>query len=211
MEMFMTSSGLERVARQVTGATAPLWPSIALGLLAVFGTIGGALGGQWLAARRDDQRWTREAKREELRWEQERLRERDRFSHEAKLQWREQRREAYVTFISVLNVNLETIIEAAGAIPAIGAVSQETQWEVNASHQAIRDAAAVIEIVSSAPVRAATKSLLAAVREIIRDIRDAVDDTEREDEESTAVQFTQTRAKLMDEIRHELVIDVESR
>lgn len=45
-----------------------------LGMLAVLGTVGGAWGGQWIAARSDDKRWKRELDREKTRWKRERER-----------------------------------------------------------------------------------------------------------------------------------------
>ena len=49
----------------------PLWVTLALAVIALFGPIGGAWIGGTITARRDDRRWDREAAREDLRWDRE--------------------------------------------------------------------------------------------------------------------------------------------
>jgi hypothetical protein len=72
-----------------------MWVTIMLGVLAVVGTVGGAWGGQWIAARRDDHRWAREIKREDLRWERQREVEGIKRDHEMRMHWSVQRLNAY--------------------------------------------------------------------------------------------------------------------
>lgn len=96
------------------GASAPLWVTIMLGVLAVVGTVGGAWGGQIIAARRDDRRWEREQQREDLRWKRDREREHERLdverdrdevrrTHDSRIEWRLQRFEVCSAFVTALD------------------------------------------------------------------------------------------------------------
>ncbi|MFD8494255.1 hypothetical protein [Amycolatopsis sp. NPDC059657] len=71
-------------------------------ITAVVGAIGalaGAWGGQWIAARRDDRRWQREADREDLRWE----REQAKLNLDSTLKWSEKRLEFYGKVLAVID------------------------------------------------------------------------------------------------------------
>ncbi|GHG12095.1 hypothetical protein GCM10017567_31800 [Amycolatopsis bullii] len=78
------------------------WLTITLAVLAVVGTIGGAWGGQWIAARRDDRRWEREAEREELRWTREIEARRAGEAHDLRKHWIDKRVEACSELLTVL-------------------------------------------------------------------------------------------------------------
>ncbi|MCP2248177.1 hypothetical protein [Lentzea aerocolonigenes] len=86
------------------GMSVPLWVTIMLGVLAVIGTVGGAWGGQILAARRDDRRWEREQQREDLRWSREREREQRKElaerAHDNVKELRQQRIELYARYLA---------------------------------------------------------------------------------------------------------------
>jgi hypothetical protein len=60
----------------------PVWITVALGVLAVVGTIGGAWGGQFIAGRNDSRKWQRERDRE------------------AQAFWRDKRLEVYATVLA---------------------------------------------------------------------------------------------------------------
>lgn len=87
----------------MSGATSPLWVTIMLGLLAVLGTVGGAWGGQWIAAKRDDRRWEREIAREDVRWQRELQRETLRLDHDERSRWRDVRLELYSELFAVFS------------------------------------------------------------------------------------------------------------
>ena len=56
------------------GVQVPVWITVALGVLAVVGTIGGAWGGQFIAGRNDSKKWQRERDREaQAFWRDKRL------------------------------------------------------------------------------------------------------------------------------------------
>lgn len=56
------------------GVQIPAWITVALGVLAVLGTVGGAWGGQLISGRNDRRRWNREVDRErEAHWRDKRL------------------------------------------------------------------------------------------------------------------------------------------
>lgn len=73
-----------------------MWVTVALAVLAFVGTLGGAWGGQWIAAQHDDRRWGREARREDLRWEREQQHLREQRTRELQIHWSEKRLTAYV-------------------------------------------------------------------------------------------------------------------
>ncbi|WNV86579.1 hypothetical protein [Umezawaea sp. Da 62-37] len=73
----------------------PAWLTVALGVLAVVGTIVGALGAQMIAARRVQQR-------EDIRWQREREERNEERRHQLRLSWRERRLEAYSEFLAAM-------------------------------------------------------------------------------------------------------------
>lgn len=80
-------------------AQAPLWLTIVLGFLIPIAAAGGAVGGQWLASRRDDKRWDRERDREDLRWSRDQQRQVDDRTHMNQVHWRTERLTVYGKFI----------------------------------------------------------------------------------------------------------------
>lgn len=140
--------------------SASQWVTIILGVLAVLGTVGGAWGGQWIAARRDDKRWKRELDREEIRWERERERERVQLERDIRSQWRSDRLDAYVDALrkfdfwshSIVRENFrgetegvlpckeasDLVFEAAGRIQILG--SETVVFETFETFNSFREA-----------------------------------------------------------------------
>ncbi|XVV00759.1 hypothetical protein ACQPW3_25425 [Actinosynnema sp. CA-248983] len=181
--------------------------TIMLGVLAVVGTVGGALGGQMIATRREDRRWAREAGREDLRWQRERQREQERFAHEARLHWREQRLTTYSAFIAAFDASMDPIVEAAVEVPAIGRVTDDKLYEAQAAVRALTDAYASVDVLASVDVRLVAYQLVRAAWHVVDDIRRGNDDSDRAEDESLVVRLRETRSRLLDVIREELAID----
>lgn len=90
-------------------ALQPVWIPFVTGIIGVIGTLGGGLGGQWLAARRDDLRWKREEAREDLRWQRERRLEDEKH-------WREQRILTYSEILGLMRRWLDDLDKAEAMI-----------------------------------------------------------------------------------------------
>jgi hypothetical protein len=79
----------------VTASQIPLWITLVLALLAPLGTLAGAFGGQWIAARS-----TRD-------------RERERVENERVLRWEERRFDVLATYIIIAEEMVDTLCHAS--------------------------------------------------------------------------------------------------
>lgn len=96
----------------------PTWIPFVTGIIGVLGTLGGGLGGQWLAARRDDLRWKREEARDDLRWQRER-------SLDDEKHWREQRILTYNEILGLMRRWLDDLDKAEAMIVR----DQQDDWD----------------------------------------------------------------------------------
>lgn len=149
----------------MTGGQVPLWVTILISVTTFIGTLGGALGGQLLAARRDDRRWEREARREDARWEREREREKDRLTHDALLHWREQRQTAYSNFTAAADTAIEQLLECGIEITSIGSASRDSLYEQDQLIRETQKARASVELIASRPVRNTATKLMTSIHQ----------------------------------------------
>ncbi|WP_414941511.1 hypothetical protein [Amycolatopsis sp. cmx-11-51] len=124
------------------------WVTVALGVLTVLGTLGGALGGQFIAARTAEKTANRAIANDELRWTRDQERHRDDRTHDLLKHWSEQRFEAYSqcltafeTWLDVLKDELDEL-RAADGDDALGLRNK-------AAHAAVREAVDRVHVIGS--------------------------------------------------------------
>lgn len=208
----------------MSGATAPLWVTIMLGVLTVVGTVGGAWGGQWIAARRDDQRWEREAKREDLRWQRESERQSVQRDHEARLHWRDERLKTYSLALAAIDTWLTAVNGLMGAV----AKADVLYWKgpeldaMDAAQHDLRERMLSTELIGSPRVRQQVILTLRLCKEL-RHKAEMLRLTGRHDEEANSAAIEQirefraeahvgvagARADLLGRMRGEFAIDTE--
>jgi hypothetical protein len=192
----------------MTGGQVPLWVTILISIITFIGALGGALGGQLLAARRDDRRWEREARREDARWEREREREQQRLTHEARLHWREQRQTAYSDFLADADNAIEQLVECGIEVTSIGRASRDSLREQDQRVHAARRSRASVQLVASKSVRDAATKLTDTILDMAINNERSEDETGLSEKESPIVQLRVSLDEFMDEVRKELAIDI---
>lgn len=199
----------------MTGATAPLWVTIMLGVIAVVGAVAGAWGGQIIAARRDDRRW----EREDIRWTREQEREDARRMHDSRIEWRLHRFGVYQKFLA----------SADSCKPSQGmriSFRNKTEEQLDREEQdrrkphldELRKVLVAIELVGGGPVVTAAANLLswanrhqmllATPKVRLRYEKPLAEDERRDSLRTVASEFPAIRGAFVREVKIELALDV---
>ncbi|MFL6121453.1 hypothetical protein [Actinophytocola sp.] len=143
----------------MSGGQIPVWITFALAAIALVGSVGGAWIGGRITARRDDRRWERELVREDLRWKREREREQSQRVHDLHLHWREQRIEAYASFIAAVDSFLSEVLVWVQEADE-RRMTRTDGGRLNDVYRTVESAHVAIEIVASNNVHACAADLL---------------------------------------------------
>jgi hypothetical protein len=108
-------------------SSTPVWIPLAVAIVAVAGTLGGAFFTRRWADRREDQRWTREREAEETRWQRERDERREQWEREDHARWMAERRAVYAEFLLSLEAWRVAISRAQFGERPNGALPAETR------------------------------------------------------------------------------------
>lgn len=125
---------------------------IVLGFLVPIAGVCGALGGQMLASRRDDARWTREREREDLRWRRDAVEQQARRDHEREVHWRDQRLTAYAALSLAMSNWRMALVDASMQVDNGEALLAETVEAVRRTEASALEAYGMLGLLATEDV-----------------------------------------------------------